>query len=56
MNAKELKKDSEVKIKAIVDDYVKKTGLEIVGIQVGKDKCTGFTNNIEDRKVTMLLE
>ena len=56
MNAKQLKQSAEVKIKNIVDDLTKKTGLEILGVNVSKDKYTGFVSKQEERRVSIILE
>lgn len=56
MNAKELKTEAEDKIKGIVTDFVKTTGLELSYIKVEKEKKIGFGRNSEDTKVSIILE
>ena len=56
MNTKELKTNAEAKIKEIVKEFSKTTGLDLSYIKVEKEKPTEFVNTLEDTKISIILE
>lgn len=55
MNAKELKKSCEDKIKNIVNEFETETGLNIHYIDVTSNQSVGFYN-VKDKKVSIKLK